>query len=265
MPQFSRLETNDVPLSSSPIFLSIFHLFLLKSTKSRYFSNSFDDLCICVYVFIRIYTYVYAIIASMIVAVASSKGGTGKTTSAMMIAAGLSKTGPTLVIDADKQGSALSWARKVDEIPFEVITAAKLTRDIPKWQQNYEHIVVDCPPGDMTSIGAAIRSAEHVIITAQPTPADLDKIIEVDEIALEEQDDHGLPTVHVLLTRVIKRTIAQLEARQIIENNEIAVFDTEIFNKQALAMQHSDEIDPNELYGYQEVVDELLAIHKGAI
>ena len=103
------------------------------------------------------------------------------------------------------------------------------------------------------------------MITSQPTPADLDKVLEVDDLAMAEQDDDGLPTVHVLLTRVIKRTIAQSEARQILLNNELKVFDAEIYNRQDIALQHGFEINPDQLHGYEDVVTELLQIHKEAI
>lgn len=197
----------------------------------------------------------------MIVAVLSTKGGSGKTTTAMHIAAGLG--GDTLLIDADPQASALSWYSGDEvEVPFDLISTVKLDKTVPKLAEKFDHIVIDCPPGIMNIIGRAIRAAQHVVLTAQPTPADLDKLIEVDELVLEEQDDDGIPTLTVLLTRVIKRTTAQVEARQIIQNNELGLFDAEIYNKQAIAMSHGASISANSLHGYEEVVAELKKLHE---
>ena len=44
----------------------------------------------------------------MRLAVINLKGGTGKTTSAVYLAAALARRGRTLLVDADPQGSALS-------------------------------------------------------------------------------------------------------------------------------------------------------------
>lgn len=184
----------------------------------------------------------------------------------MHLAAGLSKHGSTLLIDADSQGSALSWVSSdTTDVPFDLVSTVKLDKTVPNFSEKYDHIVMDCPPGDMRIIGRAIRATQHVVLTAQPTPADLDKVLEVEDLVLEEREDDGIPTLTVLLTRVIKRTTAQLEAREIIKNNAIDIFETDIYNRQAIAMTHGASIDPNELHGYEAVVEELIELHKEAI
>ena len=46
----------------------------------------------------------------MIYAVVNTKGGVGKTTTAVHLATMLSRLGETLLIDGDPQASAASWA-----------------------------------------------------------------------------------------------------------------------------------------------------------
>nr|WP_297040766.1 ParA family protein [Thermosynechococcus sp. OHK43] len=56
----------------------------------------------------------------MIITVASFKGGVGKTTTAIHLAAFLQRQGETLLIDADPNRSATGWAKR-GSLPFEVV------------------------------------------------------------------------------------------------------------------------------------------------
>ena len=83
----------------------------------------------------------------MIITVASYKGGVGKTTTAVHLAAYLETLAPTLLLDGDQTRNATAWAQRGDGFPFRVATidqAAKLAR-------SYNHIVIDTGqrPGQM--------------------------------------------------------------------------------------------------------------------
>ena len=74
----------------------------------------------------------------MIITVASFKGGVGKTTTAIHLAAFFQGKGKTLLIDADPNCSALGWASR-GELPFAVVD---------QWQaetqtETYEHVIID--------------------------------------------------------------------------------------------------------------------------
>ena len=74
----------------------------------------------------------------MIIGVLSQKGGAGKTTLAVNLAAAYSDANRVLLVDADPQGSALAWssARARDPI-FTVVGMPKPTlhRDVPGWRR----------------------------------------------------------------------------------------------------------------------------------
>ena len=76
----------------------------------------------------------------MIVTVASNKGGVGKTTTAIHVAAYLQTLAPTLLVDNDPNRSSTGWAaRNENGLPFRVVDvnqSLKVGRD-------YEHVVFD--------------------------------------------------------------------------------------------------------------------------
>src|SRR5947208_119015 len=78
------------------------------------------------------------IFLAVVITIASFKGGVGKSTTAIHLAAYLQKKAPTVLIDGDPNRSVCAWAL-AGQLPFQVIhiyQAARLSR-------NYEHAVID--------------------------------------------------------------------------------------------------------------------------
>ena len=116
--------------------------------------------------------------SARIFAISNQKGGTGKTTLSMNFAAGLASRGRTLVVDTDPQGSALQWAGLApDEKPFpvSVITlAGNLAREIKRFSEDYQYLVIDCPPTlESEATQLAMTAADTVLIPVLPSPVDL--------------------------------------------------------------------------------------------
>src|SRR3712207_2513158 len=105
----------------------------------------------------------------MRLAVVNLKGGTGKTTSATALAMSLSTRGRTLLIDADPQGSALAWS---EEASFPFPTIGLPVRDLHvrliQLGADYDHIVIDTPPGVPPIVRSAVLAADTVLIPLSP-------------------------------------------------------------------------------------------------
>ncbi|WP_221066630.1 ParA family partition ATPase [Methylomagnum ishizawai] len=136
----------------------------------------------------------------MIIAVLNQKGGVGKTTLSVNLAAALALSGQrSLLIDADPQGSALDWqaARKGGSL-FPVVGLAKpiLHKDVPGLAAGYDHVVIDGPPRVNELAKSAILAADAILIPVQPSPYDVwaaDEIVKlIQEVALYKESLRGL-------------------------------------------------------------------------
>jgi len=118
----------------------------------------------------------------MIIALLNQKGGVGKTTLALNLAAAAHLDGRrALLVDLDSQGSALDWyAARSDrpDSPLSGLITVKLDRVVSAHQfaqlaNSYDVVVLDGPArlGELTR--SAAIAADLVAIPVQPGPFDL--------------------------------------------------------------------------------------------
>lgn len=129
----------------------------------------------------------------MIITFAHIKGGSGKSTLSLCLAAYLAGLGcSVLVLDADPQGSASSWLKARPEnmaSPFTVVSmpSDKIHRDLPALAKNYDHTIVDTPPQFLDYVRSAVIASDLVISPVASSNFDLWPVSAVSEMVSSAQ------------------------------------------------------------------------------
>ena len=102
----------------------------------------------------------------MNIVVTNLKGGVGKTTTAVYLAAVAAERGhePVVLVDADRQASSAVWLEERPVEGVEVVEAPSERTLARAMRADEGVVIVDTPPGDERIVQAAIAAADSVII-----------------------------------------------------------------------------------------------------
>jgi chromosome partitioning protein len=157
------------------------------------------------------------------IAVVNAKGGVGKTTTSMYVAAGLARHGRTLVVDTDPDASAQSWAGQAGEaLRFTVVG---LTHGIRQGVQRlereggYAHWVGDSPPGhgDRGLSRALLDEADDAIVPLSPRFLDADRLRSTEQLVADVAETNPKLRVWLLLNQVRRGTTMSRLVREHLE------------------------------------------------
>ncbi len=158
----------------------------------------------------------------MIVTVASHKGGVGKTTTAVHLAAYLQTLAPTLLLDGDDTRNATAWSQRGRGFPFRIadeVQAARLAR-------NFTHTVIDTGQRPkQVDLKALAEGCDLLIIPAVPASLDTDGLV----LTLQALQELGQPNYRVLLTKVPPHPEPEgAQLRTELAAQDIPLFETDI-------------------------------------
>jgi chromosome partitioning protein len=154
--------------------------------------------------------------------IAGDKGGVGKTTTALCLAAYLNTLAPTLLLDGDRTKNAVNCARRRLDFPFRVepIEAG------PMLARQFEHIVTDTGQSPtLQQLKAAADWCDLLVIPAKAAWFDTNSLAQT----IQSLHELKVTKYRVLLTHVAPDEAAEaLELRRLLASIGAPVFLTEI-------------------------------------
>jgi chromosome partitioning protein len=158
-----------------------------------------------------------------VLAMASQKGGSGKTTLSghLAVQAERAGCGPVVLIDIDPQGSLADWwnERETDLPAFAQTTVARLASDLEILrQQGFKLAVIDTPPAITMAIQSVIAVAELIVIPTRPSPHDLRAVGATVDLC----DRAGKPLIFVVNAATPKARITSEAAVALSQHGTVA-------------------------------------------
>lgn len=200
-------------------------------------------------------------------AVGYLKGGTAKSSSATMLALALAhRTGQTVaLLDTDQANATVTMWRRVagDNWPSTVTverweetddeTAAEVSRRL---LASHDHLVVDTGPGGKDILRDVLTVADDLLCPVPAAPAEVMSLKPTLALAAKASRVRGVE-LHLLLTKVDKRTTEARETREQMDAMGLPVMATEVparkFYRTAVGSA------PTDFGAYADVLEELVS------
>lgn len=127
----------------------------------------------------------------MIIAVLNTKGGTGKTTTALNLAVARALNGRNvLAVDGDRQGSLMeALGNREEDQPLLAVAQYSdgqvLRQQVSRAKDIYDDIVIDAGGRDNSALRAALMLADRIVIPFQPRSLDVWALDDMAELLAE--------------------------------------------------------------------------------
>ena len=176
----------------------------------------------------------------MIYAVVNTKGGVGKTTTAVHLATMLARDGQSLLIDGDPQASAASWAAWRRENPeyspsptTTCLTGKAIFSEGKQLSIGFKNVVVDAGGRDSIGLRSALLLAQKAIVPIGASNLDAAAMTDLMTVVELARDYNPDLDVRVLLTRVDPRTKDAIDMIEFLAEQKLIVLKTQICERVA--------------------------------
>lgn len=183
------------------------------------------------------------------VAIASQKGGTGKTTTAVHLATAATLAGfDAVVIDLDPQGSAATWGDDRGDNAPEVISGQASRLNVlleSAAKEGFDLVVIDTGPAADAAARRSAELADLVLIPCRPSAFDLKAI----RTTLDLVEATRTPAFVVLNAAPIRSKSVD-EAREVVEGmgakvSPVVICQRAAYGHSIIAGQSAQEFEPD--------------------
>lgn len=190
------------------------------------------------------------------------KGGTGKSTTAVMLAMTLARNSDekVLLVDADGvNGTSFEWSElAADDWPSNInvvywpsVNLAKRVRE----SGHTGHIVIDTGPSDAAVLRQALAVTDYLVCPVAATPAEAARIRPTLEAAAEVGVTRDI-SLSILFTRTKPNTVSLRESKEALVNLDLDVLPTDV--PFVLLYSQAYGTTPDDLGVYPQVLTEII-------
>lgn len=173
---------------------------------------------------------------------ANPKGGSGKTTSAMLLAEQIHEAGGSVaILDCDPNQNIIQWAaQRQDEgrgVPFQVTplpSEAAFLDTVESIQSKADYLIIDLEGTASTLVTYAISQSDLVLVPFEPTPMEARQAARAVQLVQNTGKMMGKAIAHSLvLTRVNAafQTSDEKDVRKDMESGDVPVLETAIVRR----------------------------------
>ena len=196
-----------------------------------------------------------------IIAIVGNKGGAGKTTLSVNLAAGISQQSSIAVIDADPQGSSLQWrAIAGDNVHFPVYAPTfSLRQQAESYNKKNDYVLIDCPPSvKAPQTLAVLEFADIALIPVQPSPIDLWATVHIEKAIVDAKEINPELRALLVINQLESRTTLSKLVREVLGEIALPVANTAIRRR---AIYRNSALEGKSVFGVgkrgAEAVEEL--------